>query len=297
MSANYGSYTELIVGRVFSGLGSGFGMAIGTVYISEIAPKEIRGCMGTFYNINIMAGVAGSYWINYGSYIQIPSSNSWQWRATFVLQLIPALSLFIGWPFCPESPRYLMLKGRPEEAKQVMMELRKLPSDHPYFREEYEELYAKVLAEQSYERGFKAFKTLAQYCASDRATRNRVVFVILIQTFFIMCGGNSITYYNPNILKTLGLKSEQQLLFTGVYGIIKVSSVVIYAFLLADRFGRRPLLLIGATTCMLCTLYLAVFLGVANLAPGASATPASWVAIVAICIFAIGKFFPQDTSP
>lgn len=102
MAANFGSYTELIVGRVFSGLGSGFGMTVGTIYISEVAPRAVRGCMTTFYNINIMAGVAGSYWINYGSQLQISSSSSWQWRTTMVLQLIPGLALVsISFPTHP----------------------------------------------------------------------------------------------------------------------------------------------------------------------------------------------------
>jgi SP family sugar:H+ symporter-like MFS transporter len=60
MAANFGSLSELLVGRVFSGLGSGFGMTTGAIYISEISPKAIRGCLSTFYNVNIMAGVTAS---------------------------------------------------------------------------------------------------------------------------------------------------------------------------------------------------------------------------------------------
>ncbi|RFU28110.1 hypothetical protein B7463_g8222, partial [Scytalidium lignicola] len=291
MAANFGSYKELIAGRVFSGLGSGFGMTAGAVYISEIAPRSLRGCMATFYNINIMAGVAGSYWINYGSLQQISSSSSWQWRTTLVLQLIPAIILFLGLPFFPESPRFLMLTGKNEKAKQALLGLRNLPEDHPYFREEFDELQSKVVADAEQEKGLQALKTLIHYCATDPTTLKRVVFVILIQTFFIMSGGNSITYYAPNILSTMGFNSNQVLLFTGVYGLIKVISVLLYAFFLTDRFGRRPLLIFGSATDMLCTLYLSVFLGVVNIKAGAPASPAAWVAIVAICIFAIGYGF------
>lgn len=94
MAANFGSLAELLVGRIFSGLGSGAGMVVGPIYISEIAPTEMRGMMTTFYNINIMAGVAGSYWINFGSLEQISATDSWQWRTTLVLQMIPSVILF-----------------------------------------------------------------------------------------------------------------------------------------------------------------------------------------------------------
>lgn len=89
MAANFGSLTELLVGRVISGIGSGLGMIVGPIYILEVAPTEMRGMMttATFYNINIMGGVAGSYWINYASYEHISPEDSWQRRATLVLQL------------------------------------------------------------------------------------------------------------------------------------------------------------------------------------------------------------------
>lgn len=61
MVANFGSLPELLVGRILSGVGSGAGMTVGPIYISEVAPLELRGMMTTFYNVNIIAGVAGSY--------------------------------------------------------------------------------------------------------------------------------------------------------------------------------------------------------------------------------------------
>ncbi|OAA60303.1 General substrate transporter [Niveomyces insectorum RCEF 264] len=300
MSANFGSVAELLVGRVISGLGSGFGMTVGAVYISEIAPRALRGCMGAIYNVNIMMGVTAAYFINYASKIHLNPASSWQWRAALVLQAIPAVALLAGYPFFPESPRFLVLKDKSEEALASLCRLRNLPSDHEYVVEEFNEFRIRAAADAELPgagqrspvaRQWQAAKELVRYCAEDRSTRQRVFFVIFIQTAFIMCGGNSITYYAPNILKIIGLNPNQVLLFTATYGCIKVASVLLYAFFLTDRFGRRPLLLIGSITNLLCTLYLSVFLGVANIQPGAPTTPAAWVAIVAICIFAIGYGF------
>ncbi|KAG9943815.1 general substrate transporter, partial [Aureobasidium melanogenum] len=291
MIANFGSIAELLAGRVLSGLGSGFGMTTGAVYISEIAPAALRGCMSTFYNINIMGGVAGSYWINYASLQVISQTSHWQWRIPMILQLIPAVALFAGFLFCPESPRYLALKGRMDEAKSVLLDMRGLPEDHPYFLEEYNELRAKVDKDAESESGWKAFKTLFSYCATDPSTRKRFIFVFIIQTLFIMSGGNSITYYAPTILKSMGLKSNQVLLFTAVYGLIKVVSVFLYAMVLTDRFGRRPLLLLGTFVNACCLIYLAAFLGTSHLTTTSGPTAASWIAILSICIFAIGYGF------
>ncbi|KAJ6028860.1 hypothetical protein N7540_004436 [Penicillium herquei] len=290
MAANFGSLTELLVGRVVSGIGSGLGMTVGPIYISEVAPTEMRGMMTTFYNINIMGGVAGSYWINYASYEHISPDNSWQWRATLVLQLIPAIILFIGFPFFPESPRYLMMRGRIEAARESLLKIRGLDANETYFRNEYNELRSCLDSTAKIQSAWQSTKSLVGQCITDPPTRKMLLFVMIVQTFFIMSGGNSITYYAPTILKSIGLHSEQVLLFSAIYGMIKVVSVCLYAFYLTDRFGRRPLLLIGSTINTGCLLYLSVYLGVADLS-ASSPSPAAWVAIVAICIFAIGYGF------
>ena len=292
MAANFGSLGELLAGRVLSGIGSGLGMTAGTIYISEVAPTEIRGMMTTFYNINIMGGVAGSYWINYASLEVIPEASSWQWRTSLVLQLIPAVFLFIGWPFFPESPRYLMMRGKEQAAHRSLARLRGLDDDDDYFSREYNDLKGNVNANTETVSGWVAMKNLLGSCLSDPPSRKLLLFVMLVQTFFIMSGGNSITYYAPTILKSIGLNSTQVLLFTAVYGLIKVASVFLYAFVLTERFGRRPLLLIGSATNTVCLLYLAAYLGCADLSTqSASPSPAAWVAIVAICLFAIGYGF------
>lgn len=290
MAVNFGSLSELLVGRVLSEIGSGSGMSVGPIYISEVAPLELRGMMTTFYNVNIMAGVAGSYWINYASQSVIPAESNWQWRVTMILQLIPAIMLFLGLPFFPESPRYQMMRGRIEAAKTSLSRLRGgLDENNEYFAKELAELRAKMTANAESQGAWDATKHLMKLCVHHPPTRKVVLFVTLIQLFFIFSGGNSITYYAPTILQSIGLNDRQVLLFTAVYDCIKLASVFLYAFALTDRFGRRPLLLIGSTTNLICLIYLAAFLGTSDIS--ASPSPAAWVAIVAICIFAIGYGF------
>lgn len=205
--------------------------------------------------------------------------------------MIPAIVLFIGFPLFPESPRYLMMRGRVEAARQSLLKIRGLNENETYFSREYGELRGSVDATVETQSGWQSTKSLLATCVTDPPTRKMLLFVMIVQTFFIMSGGNSITYYAPTILKSIGLNSDQVLLFSAVYGMIKVASMLLYAFYITDRFGRRPLLLIGSSMNTGCLLYLAVYLGVPDLSGSASPSPAAWIAIVAICIFAIGYGF------
>ncbi|OOF96474.1 hypothetical protein ASPCADRAFT_206651 [Aspergillus carbonarius ITEM 5010] len=269
------------------------GMSAGPIYISEVAPLELRGMMTTFYNVNIMSGVAGSYWINYASLQVIPSTSSWQWRTTLVLQSIPAIILLLGYPFFPESPRYLIMRGRIDAAHRSLSRLRGgMDESTEYFAREYTELCSRL--DTTPKSGAQAFLSLMRECIHHAPTRKVLLFVTLIQTFFIMSGGNSITYYAPNILDSIGLTQSQVLLFTAIYGLIKFLAVFLYAFFLTDHYGRRPLLLLGSTINVLCLLYLTCYLALSPPSSSSSTTgpsAASWVSIVAICLYAIGYGF------
>ncbi|RAH80529.1 general substrate transporter [Aspergillus japonicus CBS 114.51] len=297
MAVNFGSLAELMVGRTVSGLGSGIAYSAGPVYISEVAPTELRGMMSTFYNAGIMSGVAGAYWINYAVTMVIPAGSEWQWRIPMILQLIPSAILLVGYPFCPESPRFLMMRGQVAAARRNLIRLRGgLDERNAYFAREYTELRNKVdHSEDAPATGQSPWKSIQQSCrqfASDPTFRKVLVLVLFIQTFFIMSGGNSITYYAPTILASIGFNSSKVLLFTAVYGTIKFLSVFLYAFFLTERFGRRPLLLAGSAINLVCLIYIAAYLGKADLsATTSSPSAAAIIAVVALCVFAVGYGF------
>ena len=163
-----------------SGIGSGLGMTVGPIYISEVAPTEMRSMMTTFYNINIMGGVAGSYWINFASYEYVSPQNSWQWRATLVLQLIPTIALFIGFFFFHESPRYLMMRGRVDAARQSVLKIRGLDENDIYFSREYDELRGRVDATAEIQSAWQSTKSLLSTCITDPPTRKMLLFVMIV---------------------------------------------------------------------------------------------------------------------
>lgn len=287
MAVNFGSLPELLVGRIISGLGSGLAYSAGPCYLSEIAPAELRGMLSTFYNAGIMSSVAGAYWINYGCSTVL--TGRFQWVAPMILQMIPSAVLLLGYPFVPESPRFLLMAGRADEAKRSLLHLRGgLDETHEYFAREWSDLSQRIEC-QSADGIWKASTIVLQRVWNEKPVRKILIFVLVVQTFFIMSGGNSITYYAPNILKSVGFDSEKVLLFTAVYGLIKFLSVLIYALYLTERFGRRPLLLIGAFVNLLCLVYLSAYLGKANIVENSeNASPAAIVAVISICVFAVG---------
>lgn len=287
MAVNFGSLAELLVGRVVSGLGSGMAYSAGPCYLSEIAPGELRGMLSTFYNAGIMSSVAGAYWINYAASQTLTSR--FQWVAPMILQMIPSAILLLGYPLVPESPRFLAMVGRMDEAHASLSRLRGgLDESHAYFANEWRDLSQSV--EYQSDMGiFKASTVLLRRVWNEKPIRKIFIFVLIIQTFFIMSGGNSITYYAPNILKSVGFDSEKVLLFTAIYGLIKFLTIFVYAMFLTERFGRRPLLLIGAIINLVCLIYISVYLGKANITTTSKhASPAAIVAVVSLCVFAIG---------
>lgn len=290
MSHNAGSRPEaiFIAGRTLSGIGGGMGTVIGTAYLAEIAPKAVRGTVTGLFPINIMGGVALGYWINYFCVLGISATSSWQWRAPVVIQIYPGLLMCLTVPFLPESPRWLMMRGRDDEAKRSLLWYRRLDIDHPYVAEELAMLERQRANEASISTA--SWAEMCRQVATDASLRQRFVLVLVSTFIFIFSGGNSITYYQSTILKTIGISSATfSLLFSGIYGLCKVSAVFIYSMFFSDRFGRRPNMLIGTSICIVCVAYIAAYLGTvgAHSTPGETSA-AAYVAVVALFIFAIG---------
>lgn len=110
-----GSLACFYIGRVIAGLGLGCGTAVVPAYNAEVAPKEIRGMVGSGVQLLFTAGVMISYWVTYGTSLGLPESNA-QWQIPVGLQMVPAGVLGLGLFTQKESVRWLAKKGRIEEA-------------------------------------------------------------------------------------------------------------------------------------------------------------------------------------
>lgn len=134
-------YSMLVIGRLIGGTGIGMLSMVAPLYISEISPPQIRGALLVLEELSIVFGIVVAFWITYGTQYM---ADEWAWRLPFLLQLIPGLVLGMGILFLPFSPRWLISKGRDEEALQSLCKLRQLPASNALVNHEWYDIRAEV---------------------------------------------------------------------------------------------------------------------------------------------------------
>ena len=135
------SYAMLVVARLIGGVGIGMLSMVAPLYISEISPPEIRGALLVLEEFSIVSGIVIAFWITYGTqYI----AGEWAWRLPFLLQLVPAIVLGLGIWFLPFSPRWLVSRGRNDEALASLARLRQLPASDERVVREWHEIRSEV---------------------------------------------------------------------------------------------------------------------------------------------------------
>jgi MFS family permease len=153
------NYEVLLAGRFIAGMGVGASSMLSPQFLAENSPKSVRGSMTASYNLMIIAALMLAFWINYGvSLWKNADHNNTQWRTSMGIQLIPGVLLCIMIPFIPETPRYLINRGKSEQGMENLMKLRKLPADHPYIQTEYQEIEDQVRFEQAVSKSWLLFR-------------------------------------------------------------------------------------------------------------------------------------------
>lgn len=135
------NYSMLVIGRLIGGIGIGMLSMVSPLYISEISPPESRGALLVLEELSIGFGIVVAFWITYGTQYM---AGEWAWRLPFLIQLIPGIVLGIGIVFLPFSPRWLISKGRDEEALQILCKLRQLPASNALVIKEWYDIRAEV---------------------------------------------------------------------------------------------------------------------------------------------------------
>ncbi|KAK2040106.1 general substrate transporter [Colletotrichum somersetense] len=287
-----GSLPGLYISRIVTGMGIGATTVLPSIYISEIAPRSIRGLLTLQYSCFQQLGVVFGFFFNYGITKHFAGSQT-QWQLPTALQIIPAALWGLGTFFTPESARFLLSKGKPVEAMKVLCRFRNLPEDHPYVREEFQAMEAQLLHEMEIVAG-ASILDLAKETWTDMPNRRRFVLMFLAHLFSQWSGANAITQYSPSIFGYLGIQGEEgRLLATGVYAIVKFVSVLVFSIFVIDFIGRRRSLITGITMQIITLLFVGIYLKVTNgrsaeeIAANPASRRASEAAIVAIYFHAI----------
>ncbi len=225
LSALSPSANALIGARVVLGLGIGILMFAAPMYLAEIAPRQSRGAMISGYQLMLNVGIL----IAFLSDTAFSYSGSWRWMLGIIG--IPGVLFLLGAIILPDSPRWLMMRGRREQAAKVLMRLR---GDAASVEREVDDIVEQLTTPQ---RGWKMFTT-------NRNFRRAVGLGIVLQLMQQFTGINVVLYYAPRIFEGMGYATTEQMWFTALVGLINVVASLVTVGLI-DRWGRRPILCMG----------------------------------------------------
>jgi MFS family permease len=225
---------SFLVARVIGGVGVGMAILIAPMYIAEIAPRKLRGTLVTFNQLNIVLGISIAYFSNY-YFQQTIADYDLKWRVMLGVEAVPALLYFILLFFVPRSPRWLMQKGKQDEALAVLVKIHGIDRS----KNEFNEIDTSLKEEVNKEKG-----TWADVFSSRMKTVLIIGFGIAF--FQQITGINAIFYYAPMIFEMAGGGKDAAFMQAAILGVTNVVMTVVAMFLI-DSLGRKPLLYIGAT--------------------------------------------------
>lgn len=226
--------------RVLSGLAIGASSVVSPTYIAEISPARLRGRLVGLFQFNVVFGILLAYLSNYCVGLLHIGSADWRWK--FGVAAFPAFLFLIFLFSIPESPRWLVRKGRPTEALQVLEKV-----GEPNARRELAQISASLETENR-----SVEERLFQW-----RYRLPIFLAISIGMLNQLSGVNAILYYLNSIFERAGfnqISSDLQAVMIGLTNLI----AVIIAMSVIDRMGRKLLLLIGSVGTAICLAGVAV---------------------------------------
>ncbi len=280
---------QLVLGRLVAGFGVGFVTAIIILYISEVAPKKVRGATVAGYQFCVTVGILLASCVDYathnrqdiGSYL-IPTS----------IQILWALVLGAGLFFLPESPRYFVKRGSLDRATKALSRLRGEPEGSEYIQQELAEIVANheyeltVIPQAGY---FSSWTNcFSGSLLKPSSNLRRMILGTSLQMMQQWTGVTFVFYFGPVLLSRLTLISSL-FLISLITALANLCSTPI-SFWTVQKFGRRPLLIWGALGMTVCQ-YIVAFCGLTSVV----SQPAEIAEIAFICIYIF--FFSSTWGP
>ncbi len=261
LSAIAPTFVFLVIARMLGGFGVGASLIIAPMYIAEIAPPDMRGRMVSLNQLNIVVGISAAFFTNFlilkfgqsdAEWTKILKLDIYNWRWMLGLEAVPAIIYFVALFVVPRSPRWLIMKGKESEALHVM---------------------EKAVGKESAEKVLQAVKGSISSESTKTKVNFREIFSPTLRTVLVIgivlavlqqiTGINSVFFYAPMIFEQSGIGTDasfSQAIYVGLINLV----FTILAIGLIDKFGRKPLLVIGMTGIAISMLVLAYGFGSAT---------------------------------
>jgi SP family arabinose:H+ symporter-like MFS transporter len=261
LSAVAPSFSWLVFARMLGGLGVGAALIIAPMYIAEMAPPESRGRLVSFNQLNIVIGISVAFFSNYliltlgesgSAWTEALRLGEWNWRWMLGIETLPAVLYLLALLFVPESPRWLVMHRRDDEAVAVLERV----GGSERAAEDLRAVKEAIAAEAELGR------------ASPRVLLHpslRLVMTIGISVGILqqITGINAVFFYAPMIFEQSGIGTNAAFMQAVLVGLVNLVLTVV-AMVLIDRLGRRPLLGFGLTGIAVCMLTLSWGFGSAS---------------------------------
>jgi sugar porter (SP) family MFS transporter len=256
------SYWQILAGRFWLGLAVGCASFVGPMYIAELVPPRIRGGVVSFNQLMITLGILSAYIVDWGF---ASFSNNWRWM--FALAVVPGAALAAGMYFMPFSPRWLVEKGREDEARGVLER----------YRTEDDDVDAEIEEIKNVSEAEVPLRRLV-----SKGLRKMMVVGIALAVFQQIVGINTVIYYAPTILTFAGQHNTGALTQSVYIGCTNVVFTIV-AILLLDKLGRRFFLIFGTSVLTLALVGLGIFFASAGVQHAVG-----WLALACLLVYILG---------
>ena len=250
-------FNQLVIYRIIGGVGIGVVSIISPLYISEVAVAQYRGRLVSLYQLAVTIGFLGAYLVNYqllGYSMSNPDVSTGWWNLVFVsevwrgmlgMETLPAIMFFIIIFFIPESPRWLILKGKEEKATNILERIYTSSKEALFQLTETK----SVLSSESK----SEWKLLLQ-----PGIRKAVIIGVCIAMLGQFMGVNAVLYYGPSIFENAGLSGGDSLFYQVLVGLVNTLTTVL-ALVIIDKVGRKKLVYYGVSGMVISLVLIATY--------------------------------------
>lgn len=250
-------FNQLVIYRIIGGVGIGVVSIISPLYISEVAVAQYRGRLVSLYQLAVTIGFLGAYLVNYQlldySMSNPDASTGWWnlvfvsevWRGMLGMETLSAIMFFIIIFFIPESPRWLILKGKEEKATNILERIYTSSKEALFQLTETK----SVLSSESK----SEWKLLLQ-----PDIRKAVIIGVCIAMLGQFMGVNAVLYYGPSIFENAGLSGGDSLFYQVLVGLVNTLTTIL-ALVIIDKVGRKKLVYYGVSGMVISLILIATY--------------------------------------